>query len=94
MFDVGLLYNDVKIICGEGLDFYIKEFVFKDGELEWWDGLIEFFDKEVLVIVDVLFKLDGGLSVFDGNFGCGVIKILVFCMFYCNIKVLVVVFED
>lgn len=55
---------------------------------------MEFFDKEVLVIVDVLFKLDGGLSVFDGNFGCGVIKILVFCMFYCNIKVLVVVFED
>lgn len=35
LFDVGLLYNDVKIICGEGLDFYMKEFVFKDGELEW-----------------------------------------------------------
>ena len=74
LLDAGLLHNDVKTICGEGLDFYTKEPVLKDGELEWREGPTESLDKEVLAAVDAPFKPDGGLSVLDGNLGRGVIK--------------------
>lgn len=48
----------------------------------------------VLCVISELFCVDGGLCLFDGNFGCGVIKVfLVFddCMV---IEVLVIVFND
>ena len=94
LLDAGLLHPDVKTICGEGLDFYTKEPVLKDGELEWRDGPTESLDKEVLATVDAPFKPDGGLSVLDGNLGRGVIKTSALRTPHCNIKAPAVVFED
>ena len=79
---------------GEGLDFYTKEPVLKDGELEWRDGPTESLDKEVLATVEQPFKPDGGLSVLDGNLGRGVIKTSALPTPHCTIKAPAVVFED
>ena len=94
LLDAGLLHNDVNTICGEGLDFYTKEPMLKDGELEWRDGPTESLDKEVLATVETPFKPDGGLSVLEGNLGRGVIKTSALRTPHCTIKAPAVVFED
>ncbi|BCO19544.1 phosphogluconate dehydratase [Tenacibaculum sp. KUL152] len=94
LLDAGLLHNDVKTICGEGLDFYTKEPVLIDGELEWRDGPTESLDKDVLATVEAPFKPDGGLSVLDGNLGRGVIKTSALRTPHCTLKAPAVVFED
>ena len=70
----GLLHNDVKTICGEGLDKYTKEPKIVDGELVWVDGPSQSLDADVLATADNPFKPDGGLSVLSGNLGRAVIK--------------------
>lgn len=94
LLDAGLLNNDVKTICGEGLDAYTKEPFLNDGELEWRDGPKASHDKEVLATVETPFKPDGGLSVLDGNLGRGVIKTSAMPTPHCHIKAPAVVFED
>lgn len=94
LLDAGLLHNDVKTICGEGLDQYTKEPVLNDGELEWRDGPTESFDKAVLASVEEPFKPDGGLSVLSGNLGRGVIKTSALRQPHCHLKAPAVVFED
>ena len=94
LLDAGLLHNDVKTICGEGLDQYTKEPVLNDGELEWRDGPTESFDKAVLASVEEPFKPDGGLSVLSGNLGRAVIKTSALRQPHCHIKAPAVVFED
>ncbi|MEC7689890.1 MAG: phosphogluconate dehydratase [Pseudomonadota bacterium] len=94
LLDAGLLHNDVKTICGDGLDLYTKEPVLKDGELEWRDGPVESLDKEVLATVEKPFKPDGGVCVLRGNLGRGVIKTSALKSPVCHIKAPAVVFED
>lgn len=94
LLDAGLLHNDVKTICGEGLDNYTKEPMLNDGELEWRDGPKESLDKEVLATVETPFKPDGGLSVLQGNLGRAVIKTSALRTPHCHIKAPAVVFED
>ncbi|MBT80223.1 MAG: phosphogluconate dehydratase [Alteromonadaceae bacterium] len=94
LLDAGLLHNDVKTICGDGLDLYTKEPVLKDGELEWRDGPVESLDKEVLATVEKPFKPDGGVCVLRGNLGRGVIKTSALKSPVCHIKASAVVFED
>ena len=74
LLDAGLLHNDVKTICGQGLDKYTKEPKLIDGELVWVDGPAESLDPEVLAKVESPFKPDGGTSVLSGNLGRAVIK--------------------
>lgn len=74
LLDGGLLHNDVKTICGEGLDKYTKEPFLEDGELVWRDGPTKSSDDTVIATVKKPFKPDGGLSVLEGNLGRGVIK--------------------
>ena len=94
LLDAGLLHNDVKTICGDGLDLYTKEPVLKDGELEWRDGPVESLDTEVLATVETPFKPDGGVCVLRGNLGRGVIKTSALKSPVCHIKAPAVVFED
>lgn len=94
LLDAGLLHNDVKTICGDGLDLYTKEPVLRDGELEWRDGPTESHDKEVFATVDEPFKPDGGVCVLRGNLGRGVIKTSALRSPVCHIKAPAVVFED
>ena len=94
LLDAGLLHNDVKTICGDGLDLYTKEPVLLDGELEWRDGPTESHDKEVFATVDEPFKPDGGVCVLRGNLGRGVIKTSALRSPVCHIKAPAVVFED
>ena len=74
LLSAGLLHNDVKTICGEGLDKYTKEPKIVDGELVWVDGPSESLDADVLAKASNPFKPDGGLSVLSGNLGRAVIK--------------------
>lgn len=94
LLDNGLLHNDVKTICGVGLDQYTKEPVLVDGELEWRDGPTESLDKEVVASVATPFKPDGGLSVLGGNLGRAVMKTSALREPHCHIKAPAVVFED
>lgn len=94
LLDNGLLHNDVKTICGVGLDHYTKEPVLVDGELEWRDGPTESLDKEVVASVATPFKPDGGLSVLGGNLGRAVMKTSALREPHCHIKAPAVVFED
>ena len=70
----GFLHNDVKTICGEGLDKYTKEPVVRDGELVWVDGPTKSLDEGVVSSIEQPFKPDGGLCVLNGNLGRAVIK--------------------
>ncbi|MFC3120499.1 phosphogluconate dehydratase [Agaribacter flavus] len=94
LLDAGLLHNDVKTICGDGLEQYTKEPKLKDGELVWEEGPQTSFDTEVLASVDTPFKPDGGLSVLKGNLGRSVIKTSALREPECHIKAPAVVFDD
>ncbi|GLR69706.1 phosphogluconate dehydratase [Agaribacter marinus] len=94
LLDAGLLHNDVKTICGDGLDAYTKEPKLKDGDLVWEDGPQTSFDTEVLASADKPFKPDGGLSVLKGNLGRSVIKTSALREPECHIKAPAVVFDD
>ncbi|WP_100657086.1 phosphogluconate dehydratase [Alteromonas flava] len=94
LLDAGLLHNDVKTICGEGLEQYTKEPFLNDGELEWRDGPKESLDKAVLAPIDEPFKPDGGLSVLSGNLGRAVIKTSALREPNCRLTAPAVVFED
>ncbi len=94
LLDNGLIHNDVKTICGEGLDQYTKEPVLENGELVWRDGPTKSHDKEVFATVSEPFKPDGGLSVLGGNLGRAVIKTSALKNPVCHIKAPAVVFED
>ncbi len=92
--DNGLLHDDVKTICGEGLDLYTKEPVLRDGELQWVDGPQTSLDKDVVASVAQPFKPDGGLSVLSGNLGRAVIKTSALRSPNCTFTAPAVVFED
>ncbi len=94
LLDAGLLHNDVKTICGDGLERYTKEPVLEDGELVWRDGPTESYDTEVVASVAKPFKPDGGLSVLHGNLGRAVMKTSALRETHCRIKAPAVVFED
>ncbi|GEA13031.1 phosphogluconate dehydratase [Alteromonas sp. KUL49] len=94
LLGAGLLHNDVKTICGEGLEAYTKEPFLADGKLEWRDGPQSSHDKEVLATVEAPFKPDGGLSVLEGNLGRAVLKTSALRSPHCHIKAPAVVFED
>ncbi|MCW8108650.1 phosphogluconate dehydratase [Alteromonas ponticola] len=94
LLDAGLLHEDVRTICGEGLSRYTKEPQLQDGELVWKDGPVESYDKEVLTSVETPFKPDGGLSVLKGNLGRAVIKTSALRTPHVHIKAPAVVFED
>ncbi|NVK25514.1 MAG: phosphogluconate dehydratase [Gammaproteobacteria bacterium] len=70
----GLLHNDVKTICGDGLELYTKEPKIIDGKLTWVDAPDVSGDPEVIATIENPFKPDGGLSVLEGNLGRAVIK--------------------
>ena len=70
----GFIHNDVKTICGEGLEKYTKEPALRDGKLVWVDSPEQSGDPEVLSTIEKPFKPDGGLSVLEGNLGRAVIK--------------------
>jgi phosphogluconate dehydratase len=70
----GLLHQDVKTICGDGLELYTKEPKIIDGKLTWVDGPDVSGDKDVIASFESPFKPDGGLCVLDGNLGRAVIK--------------------
>ncbi len=70
----GFLHNDVKTICGEGLEKYTKEPAIRDGELVWVDAPEKSLDLDVLAQLEQPFKPDGGLCVLEGNLGRAVIK--------------------
>lgn len=70
----GFLHNDVKTICGEGLEKYTKEPAIRDGELVWVDAPEKSIDLDVLAQLEQPFKPDGGLCVLEGNLGRAVIK--------------------
>jgi len=92
--DNGLLHNDVKTICGEGLDLYTKEPVLRDGELSWVDGPQTSLDTDVVASVATPFKPDGGLSVLEGNLGRAVMKTSALRSPHCTFTAPAVVFED
>ncbi|QTH64386.1 phosphogluconate dehydratase [Psychrosphaera ytuae] len=70
----GFVHNDVKTICGEGLEKYTKEPALRDGKLVWVDSPEKSGDEDVLTTIEKPFKPDGGLCVLDGNLGRAVIK--------------------
>ena len=94
LLNAGLLHNDVKTICGDGLERYTQEPKLENGELVWRDGPTESFDKEVVASVEKPFKPDGGLSVLTGNLGRAVMKTSALREPHCKIKAPAVVFED
>lgn len=94
LLNAGLLHNDVKTICGDGLERYTQEPMLENGELVWRDGPTESFDKEVVASVAKPFKPDGGLSVLTGNLGRAVMKTSALREPHCKIKAPAVVFED
>jgi phosphogluconate dehydratase len=94
LLEGGLLHNDVKTICGQGLEQYTKEPILENGELIWRDGPKESFDKQVIATVSEPFKADGGLSVLCGNLGRAVMKTSALREPHCKIKAPAVVFED
>lgn len=94
LLDGGYLHNDVKTICGEGLDKYTKEPVVRDGELMWVDGPKKSLDDGVIATVAQPFKADGGLSVLEGNLGRAVIKTSSLRAGKTKVKAPAVVFES
>lgn len=90
----GLLHNDVKTICGDGLERYTQEPMLEQGELVWRDGPTESFDPQVVASIEKPFKPDGGLSVLTGNLGRAVMKTSALREPHCRIKAPAVVFED
>ena len=74
LLNAGLLHNDVKTICGQGLEQYTKEPKLRDGELIWEDGPDSSLDSDVVASVKKPFSEHGGLSVLKGNLGRSVMK--------------------
>lgn len=90
----GLIHNDVKTICGEGLEIYTKEPVVRNGELEWIDGPTKSLDDDVIATVEKPFKADGGLCVLEGNLGRAVIKTSSLRAGKTKVKAPAIVFES
>lgn len=94
LLDNGCLHNDVKTVCGDGLERYMGEPKLIDGELDWVQGISKSLDSEVLSTYAAPFKPNGGLSVLSGNLGRAVIKTSALPTPECHIKAPAVVFED
>lgn len=92
--DGGLLHDDVRTICGEGLDAYTKEPKLIDGELTWVDGPNVSNDKEVFATVAQPFKPNGGTSLVGGNLGRAVVKTSALRTEHCQLTAPAIVFED
>jgi len=90
----GYIHNDVKTICGEGLEIYTKEPVVRDGKLEWVDGPTKSLDDTVIATIEKPFKPDGGLCALSGNLGRAVIKTSSLRDGKTKIKAPAVVFES
>jgi len=94
LLDAQLLHDDVKTICGQGLEPYTKVPKLEDGELDWYDGPLQSGDPDVLTTVKKPFKPDGGLSVLHGNIGRAVMKTSALSTPQFEISAPAVVFED
>lgn len=55
LFEGGLLYEDVMMVVGKGLVYYMKELKLIDGKLMWVDGVVESYDMKVLCGICELF---------------------------------------
>jgi phosphogluconate dehydratase len=90
----GYLHNDVKTICGEGLENYTQEPFLQDGELVWRDAPKSSLDKTVLSSIEQPFSHHGGLTLLKGNMGRSVMKTSALPSENPYIKAPAVVFDD
>ncbi|AWB67818.1 phosphogluconate dehydratase [Saccharobesus litoralis] len=74
LLGAGVLHNDVKTVCGEGLEKYTQEPFLEDGKVVWKEGPTQSSDPTVIASAAQPFSSNGGLSVLEGNLGRGVIK--------------------
>ncbi len=75
LLDAGLLHKDTKTVIGNGLQDYVAEPKFQNGEVTWVDGPRVSQNEKILRPASDPFQPQGGLKQLDGNLGRGVIKI-------------------
>jgi len=71
----GLLHEDVKTICGNGLSNQAREPKLDEaGKLQWEDAIAEPANEKILAKVSKPFAVSGGLKVLHGNLGEAIAK--------------------
>ncbi len=75
LLDAGLLHPDTKTVIGDGLQDYVAEPKFQNGEVTWVDGPRKSQNEKILRPASDPFQPQGGLKQLKGNLGRGVIKI-------------------
>lgn len=73
LLNAGLLHEDVMTVVGQGLNKYINNPQFENGELVWREA--QNLDPAILSTVANPFSVDGGLKLITGNIGRSVSKI-------------------
>lgn len=73
LLSAGLLHEDVMTVMGEGLNKYINNPQFENGELVWKEA--QNLNSTILSTIDKPFSVDGGLKLLTGNIGRAVSKI-------------------
>lgn len=75
LLNADLMHEDTKTILGKGLNEYTKDPKLIDGQLTWVDGAKQSLNPKVVAAITEPFQKSGGLSVFKGNLGTGVMKV-------------------
>lgn len=76
LLDNGLLHEDVRTICGDGLSYYRNEpKLGADGEAVWEKAPDKAGNEKILATVQKPFAANGGLKMLEGNLGRAVCKI-------------------
>lgn len=55
LFVGGFLYFDIKIVVGEGFEYYIIEFFFLDDGLIWCKGMVILFNEGIVCLFVIFF---------------------------------------
>lgn len=74
LLDGGLLHDDTTTIMGKGLGAYCQEPKLINDELTWQDGSKKSLNEKIVRQLNDPFQAHGGLTVFNGNIGTGVMK--------------------
>ncbi|NNF16064.1 MAG: phosphogluconate dehydratase [Gammaproteobacteria bacterium] len=75
LLEAGMLHDEVRTICGDGLRSFCKEPVIADDGIQWQPPAEESLNTDIIRPVSEPFDPEGGLRLVDGNIGRAIVKV-------------------